>query len=105
MVLYAIILYVIVINIIEWLRIKCSPGSLVNQAVRSEIMLKIIAWQALMATKKYFTPVGRWGELGGLLDISLQITANCFCQSWVSRVAAAAVRTQASWRRPILGLP
>ena len=59
MVLYVIILYKIVINIIEWLRIKCSAGSLVNQAARSGIMLKIIAWQTLIATKKYFTPVGR----------------------------------------------
>lgn len=59
MVLYAIILYKIVINIIEWLRIKCSSGSLINQAVISEIMLKITAWQALAAMKNILLRRGR----------------------------------------------
>lgn len=68
MVLYAIILYMIVINIIEWLRVTCSSEKLVNQAVQSEIMLKIIAWQALVATKNISSG---GGEMLGLLDISL----------------------------------
>ena len=59
MVLYVIILYKIVINIIEWLRIKCSSESLVNQAARSEIMLKITAWQALAAMKNILLRRGR----------------------------------------------
>lgn len=59
MVLYAIILYMIVINIIWKLRINCSFRSLVNQPVQSEITLKIIAWQELAVTAKYFAPVGK----------------------------------------------
>ena len=59
MVSYAIILYMIVINIIEKLRVKSNVRNLVNQAVQSEIMLKIIAWQVLVVTKNILLRRGR----------------------------------------------
>jgi len=43
---------------------------------------------------KIFCPGGE--GMHGLLDISLQTTAKCFCQSWVPCVAAAAVFARAS---------